>query len=254
MLVVGGSRRYTNTPAIVSLGSLRVGTDLVSVASPGRSADLSAARALNIVSQPLDGNHLRADHVPTIRRMADDADCLAIGPGLGTGESVSEAVREILDGFEGRSVVDADALHATADRPALLEGSVITPHSQEFEMLSRTVLEPTAEPERETVRRLADELECTVLLKGSDDRISDGDSVKLNTTGNRFMTRGGTGDILTGLVAGLIAQGAEPFQAAVKAAELNGRAGERAAEACGEGFLLEEMLAAVSELVGGGAR
>lgn len=255
VLVVGGSRTYTNTPAIVALGALRAGVDLVTVAAPGRSARIAPTFALNVVSEPLDGPHLAPDHVDTVLETAEDADCLAIGPGLGPAEETRDAVSAILDGYSGPAVVDADALHTAAKDPWVLgEETILTPHAAEFERIGGVQPGESLEERRKLVQEAAAELGCTVLLKGSTDIISDGTEVVVNATGTPYMTRGGTGDILTGIIAALRAQQVDPLPAAATAAEVNGIAGERALERSGPGFLLEEMAAAVSHVLGGGAQ
>ncbi len=252
VLVVGGSRRFTNTPAIVALGALRTGVDLVTVAAPERTARIAPTFALNTVSEPLDGDVLGPDHVDSVVAQAETADCLVIGPGLGDDEETREAVSAVLDGYKGSVVLDADGLHAASRDPWVLdEQTVLTPHAEEFKLVAGVHPgEETAE-RKEAVEEAAAELGCTILLKGPDDVISDGGDAVVSTTGNPYMTRGGTGDILAGIVAGLMAQDTQPFQAAVTGAEVNGAAGDRALDRHGPGFLLEEMIDAVAGIVGG---
>lgn len=251
VLVVAGSDRYTNTPAIVSLGSLRTGVDLVTAALPGRSSSITPGFALNIISEPLRGSYLEEKHTETVLELAEDVDVLAIGPGLGREPETMAAVRSIMEGYEGKVVVDADAIHAVAEEPEVLEEeTVITPHVGEFEVLTGGHPGETLEGRKDAVKEAAKDLGCTILLKGVEDIISDRDNLEVNTTGNPYMARGGTGDVLTGITAGLLAQSMDPFPAAVTAAEINGEAGEKALEENGPGFLLEDMLEEVSELLG----
>ncbi|MDY6766530.1 MAG: NAD(P)H-hydrate dehydratase [Candidatus Nanohaloarchaea archaeon] len=249
VLVVAGSCRYTNTPSIAALGALRTGTDLVTVAAPDRSARLAPSFALNIVSDPLDGLRLGPDHVDTVLERAGEADCLAVGPGLGRADATQDAVVDILDAYGGGAVVDADAIHAAADQPAVLEDCVVTPHAGEFDVLTGEHPGDTVDDRIDAVTQAADDLDCTVLLKGPQDVVSDGERTEQVDAGNPYMTRGGTGDVLTGAAAGLVAQGLDRFDAAVTAAQVNGEAGDRALEQHGEGFLLEELLDELAEVV-----
>ncbi|MDY6770039.1 MAG: NAD(P)H-hydrate dehydratase [Candidatus Nanohaloarchaea archaeon] len=252
VLVVGGSDRYTNTPGIVALGALRVGTDLVTAAAPGRSADATATAALNITSEPLDGPRLAAEHVDTVVELAGERDCLAIGPGLGRADATQAAVIDVLDRYDGPAVVDADAIHAAAGAPDVLEGCIVTPHAGEFAALTGEEPGDAVDDRADAAARAADDLDCTVLLKGPVDIVADGDRTERVDAGNPHMARGGTGDVLTGIAAGLVAQGRDPFPAAVTAAGLNGAAGDRALAAHGPGFLLEEMLDAVAAALSDG--
>lgn len=250
VLVVAGSARYTNTPAIVSLGALRTGVDIVTLAAPEPSARAAVTFALNIISEPLPGPELRPEHVDTVLEQAGEADCIAIGPGLGREAATQEVVIDILDAYSGRAVVDADAIHAAAQQPDVLgAGTVVTPHAGEFEALTGEAPGSGREERKQLVAEAAAELGCTVLLKGHDDVISDGEKTVINESGNPSMTRGGTGDILTGVAAGLLAQGLAPLPAAETAAAVTGAAGDRALEEHGEGFLLEEMLEQLSTVV-----
>lgn len=251
VLVVGGSARYTNTPAIVGTAALRAGTDLVTLAAPGRSADASATFALNLVSEPLDGDAFRPAHLDAVLELADRADVLAVGPGLGRRDRTRQAVRELLDATDLPAVVDADAIHAVADHHDLLKpGTVVTPHAREFETLTGTDPGADQEDRRAAVESAAADLGCTVLLKGAIDVISDGDRTATNGTGNPTMTRGGTGDALTGITAAIRAMGVDAFDAARAAAILNGAAGDEALAADGPGYLLEDLLRHLSTLLG----
>ncbi|MDY6766419.1 MAG: NAD(P)H-hydrate dehydratase [Candidatus Nanohaloarchaea archaeon] len=241
VLVVGGSRRYTNTPAIVGTAALRTGVDLVTVAAPERSADITASYALNTVTTPLPGDAFRSQHVDRVLDTTA-ADCLAVGPGLGRHQPVQEAVVELLERWDGPAVVDADAIHAAADTPAVLADTVVTPHTGEFESLTGETVSPDTAERRTAVEQTASAYSCTVLLKGAVDVISDGERTTAVEAGNPYMTRGGTGDTLTGITAGLIAQGRGGFDAAVDAAAVNGAAGDSA---------LKELLAHVSTVIRG---
>lgn len=250
VLVVGGSRRYTNTPAIVALGALRSGTDLVTVAAPDHSARIAPTFALNTVTEPLDGPALAPGHVDTVIELAERADCVAIGPGLGRADGTAEAVRSLLAELDAPAVVDADAIHAVADDPDVLDpDTVVTPHAGEFAALTGEELSDDVDRRRETVAAAARALGCTVLAKGPVDVISGGDRTVTNATGNPYMTRGGTGDTLTGITAALRAVDVAPVDAAHVAAHLNGAAGDAALAAQGAGFLLEELLAHLSEMM-----
>ncbi|MFB6076851.1 MAG: NAD(P)H-hydrate dehydratase [Candidatus Nanohaloarchaea archaeon] len=248
VLVVGGSHRYTNTPAIVALGALRTGIDLVTVAAPERSARVVPTFALNIVSKPLPGDHLGTGHVDTVTDLAETVDVIAIGPGLGRTEGTAAAVRDILaSGIP--AVIDADAIPAVASHPGRCEGNILTPHAGEFETLTGVHPGDDTGDREDAVTAAAAERDCTVLLKGPTDVISDGDRTATVTAGTPAMTRGGTGDVLTGIAAAVLARTGDPFDSARAAASLNGTAGEEAQTVHGDGFLIEEMIDSISQVL-----
>ncbi|TLZ88827.1 MAG: NAD(P)H-hydrate dehydratase [Methanobacteriota archaeon] len=159
-------------------------------------------------------------------------DAVAIGPGLGDASGTLEAIREAVRGIPLPMVLDADAIKAVAADPKCLVGkkAVLTPHSREFQLLSGKALPNAPEERAEMVRETAKALGVTILLKGHVDIVTDGVRLKFNYTGNPGMTAGGTGDVLCGLTAGLIAKGMAPYDAARLAAFTNGAAGDLAFE------------------------
>lgn len=250
VLVVGGATSYPNTPGIVALAALRTGVDIVRVAAPELAARRATETALNIMQEPLLGDELQRKHVDTVLDAADRSDVIVIGNGVGRAKASMAAVREIVDETDIPVVVDADGIHAVADDTSVLPAeSVMTPHGGEFKALTGDHPPRRVADRRQVVRDVAEELGCTVLLKGATDIVADGDRVETVAAGNPSMTRGGTGDTLAGLTAAFIALWNEPYTAAGAAAELNGTAGDRALEQYGEGYLLEELLDAVRDVV-----
>ncbi len=250
VLVVAGSGTYPSTAGITALAALRTGTDLVTIAAPGRAADISGSVALNIVSERLDGDKLLMSHSDTVLDLAARADSLVIGPGLGRIDTTQRAVRDILDRWDGPAVVDADAIHAVADHHDLLDAAtVVTPHRREFEALTGDDPGTDTDARRPAAERAAADLGCTVLLKGPVDIVTDGTDTRTNATGNPTMSRGGTGDSLAGITAAIRALAVDPVPAGHAAAALNGSAGDEALASDGPGYLLEEMLHHLSTLL-----
>src|SRR2546422_472019 len=145
-------------------------------------------------------------------------------------EGTLDAVKEIVRSVSLPLVVDADAVRAVASDPKCLVGkrAVITPHSREFQTLTGKVLPDAPEERAEIVREAARAFGATILLKGHVDIVTDGTRVKFNYTGNPGMTVGGTGDVLCGVVTGLMSKGMSPFDAARLGAFTNGHAGDLA--------------------------
>ena len=134
--------------------------------------------------------------------------------------------KKFLKKVDIKGVVDADAIYALKDRKIDLSKFVITPHTKEFEVLTGIKISDSLNENVKIVIEQAKKLNTTILLKGSVDIISNGKQTAINKTGNPYMTVGGTGDVLSGIVGGLIAQGNDLFESSCAAAYINGKAAE----------------------------
>lgn len=241
VLVIGGGP-YTGAPALSGLAALRAGGDLAEVATPESAADAVAGYGPDLIVTPLEGDRLSPEHLDALTASIAAADVLAIGPGLGDAEVTIEAARRLIEADVDRVVVDADALAALPDASPTAE-VIATPHAGEFAAMG---FQAPADWEAATsgVKTAAQELDATVLLKGRYDVASDGETVRVNRTGNPGMTVGGTGDVLTGVVAAL-AHRARPIEAAAVGAWANGGAGDRCLGEIGEGFLASDVVEAL---------
>ena len=243
LLVVGGSRKYSGAPALAALAALRSGCDLVTVAAPERAANIIASFSPDLITEPITGNCLNNWHTRAVLEMTKQADAVVLGGGLGRRSETMTFVQNLLARLEKPCVIDADAIHAVSANKKLLKSSfILTPHSGEFLTLTDHEPSQSIRERLEQVRLFSSHLDCTILLKGHIDVISDGKSVALNRTGNPFMTKGGTGDSLAGICGALLAAGLEPFRAACSAAYLNGLAGELASRELGPGLLASDIL------------
>ncbi len=240
VLVVGGGP-FTGAPALAARAALRAGADLVRVACPDAVADEVQGFAEDLIVHGVPGERLAPDHLDRILELAAGQDVVVIGPGLGDAAKSLELARRFLDEFDGRAVVDADALGTIPDVDTDAE-LICTPHQGELRRMGgRTVDDPD---EREgLIREFAGDLGHTVLVKGRYDVVADadGERTRLNRTGDAGMTVGGTGDVLAGTV-GAFAARTGPFSAAVAGAYVNGLAGEDAAKAYGDGLVATDLL------------
>ena len=225
VLVVAGSRGFSGAAVLCGRAALRGGAGLVTVACPRDVQDVVAAGNPCYMTAALPD---RAADLP-------GADVVAAGPGLGHAPNVAGLVRELVAGFAGPLVLDADALAAVA--PGALARpvpAVLTPHPGEFaRLVGRPVAEVQADREAMAVA-YARAWGVVLLLKGSGTVVTDGVRVFVNETGNPGMATGGSGDVLTGLIAALLGQRLPPFEAAALGAWAHGRAGDLAAEQFGE--------------------
>jgi len=172
-----------------------------------------------------------------------------VGPGLGEHYETLEAVRMLLSACDRPMVLDADALKAVAGDLDILKGrqGVLTPHHREMEILLKDKV--PAEERTGRAMDLASRTGWTVLLKGRVDVITDGTGVKLNRTGNPGMSVGGTGDVLAGITAGLLAKSAPGFKAARMSAFLNGSAGDLAFEKFSYGLMATDLLDRIPQVL-----
>jgi NAD(P)H-hydrate epimerase len=183
--------------------------------------------------------YIAAEAADDILALAQDATVVALGPGLGRSPELTKLVARLYREIERPLVVDADGLFALAESPGILERAaglrVLTPHLGEFVRFTR---QPPTEARRvEAAAHLADRDSrrgTIVLLKGHQTIITDGQRFALNRTGNPGMATGGSGDVLTGIITGLMCQGLEPFDAARLGAYIHGSAGDMAAENMGQ--------------------
>lgn len=229
VLVIGGGP-FTGAPALVGFGAMGIGVDLVHIATPALAATVVASYSPTFIVHPLVGHRLLREDLRQIQELTPRADVVAIGPGLGDADGTLDAIRDIVRNLSMPMVLDADALKAVAADPTCLTGKkvVLTPHSREFKILTRKTLPDVTEQRAEAVREAARSLGVTILFKGPVDIVTDGSRLKFNYTHNPAMTVGGTGDVLCGVTAGLLAKGMAPFDAARLAAFANGAAGDLA--------------------------
>lgn len=236
VLVVGGSWLYHGAPFLVSMAAMRTGVDLVYTAVPEKVATAIRALSPSLIVLPLPDYKLTSKSVDRIVRVLDDVNVAAVGPGLARGceKGLLKLVRLLV---ERNIAVVLDATALFSDVLLLLRGAraVVTPHAGEFRRLFGEEAGSTLEERVEKVLRVAKQHGLTVLLKGHVDVVSDGVEVVVNRKQplSSAMTVGGTGDVLTGVVAGFLARMVPPFHAAVAAAVANGYAGVAAAEKLG---------------------
>ncbi len=238
LLVIGGSDVFTGAPTLVALAAYRTGTDLVFVAAPERAAQAISSMSPNLITIKLPGENLALAHIRLLRDQLEKANAVAVGPGLGLNKQTISAVRKIVSlvlQSKKPLLLDADGLRAVGVvRKKLFDAStVMTPHAGEFQAVSGKPPSRDLKVRSLEVKSFASRSGGVVLLKGHTDVVSDGMRVKLNNTGNPGMTVGGTGDVLSGIVAGLMAQGVDSYRAAVAGAFINGAAGDLAEERFG---------------------
>jgi NAD(P)H-hydrate epimerase len=233
-LVVAGSRGFSGAACLAGMAAVRSGAGLVRLAFPAGIAPVVESRVIEAVKAHLPetttGTLARAA-LAALRDLLPDADALAVGPGISTEPEAAEVARELITLSPVPVVIDADGLNNIAGRLALLGSAraplVLTPHPGEFCRLSGVTPSEVNSNRIEVCRRFAAEHRVVLVLKGAPTVIGSPDGIVLvNPTGNSGLASGGTGDVLTGLLVGLLAQGARPLDAAAAAAFLHGLAAD----------------------------
>jgi ADP-dependent NAD(P)H-hydrate dehydratase / NAD(P)H-hydrate epimerase len=227
VLVIGGGP-YQGAPYLAGLGALRAGADIVRIASPAFEP------IPDLIYERLPGEQITEEHTEQLITLAEKADVVVCGNGLGT---ESHAVVQAVAPHCRKAVFDADALRLPL--PAARGETIYTPHAGEFARISgKSLPEDTAG--RARMARSAG-IRGTILLKGRTDIITDGTRVRFNRTGHPAMTVGGTGDVLAG-IAGALLHRIPAFEAACIAAYVNGKAGQQVAAERGEGMLASDLV------------
>lgn len=219
--VVGGAVGYTGAPVYAGEAAVRSGSGLVLVGVPLEIYPIVAARCSAAMAYPLP-----EDSVVALEKLAG-CNGVLVGPGLGRGQRARELVFRLLEQLECPVVLDADGINAAAEHIDRLKSrrapTVVTPHAVEFQRLGGDL----SLGREAAARHFAMWSGCVTVLKGPGTIVAAPDGwVRRNTTGSDALAKGGTGDVLAGMVLSLIGQGADPYDAASLAVWLHGRAGD----------------------------
>jgi ADP-dependent NAD(P)H-hydrate dehydratase / NAD(P)H-hydrate epimerase len=240
VLVVAGSQGKTGAAHLAAIGALRSGAGLVTIATPACCQAILAAMAPEYMTQalPETGDGLHADAVDRVLDAARDV--IAVGPGLGQASGTREFMQQLVDRATMPLVIDADGLNAFASDPDRLSGRegrdvIITPHPGEMARLVGMTTAEVQSSRLEIARNFAVAHHVYVVLKGHRTLIATPDEkVFINPTGNPGMATGGTGDVLTGVIAGWLAQLLDAEAACKLGVYLHGMAGDLAEADDGE--------------------
>ena len=251
MLLVAGSEGKTGAAALAADGAARIGAGLVSVACPAGLNDILEIKCTEAMTVPLPDTSergLAASAERVVLDLAAERSAVGLGPGIGRSAETLKLVGALVPRLRKPLVIDADGLFAFAGEPERLAGrrapTLLTPHPGEAGQLLGA---SPAEINRDRIaaaRTLAERAQAVVLLKGAASVAASPDGrVVVNPTGGPALGSGGTGDVLTGVATGLLAQGMEAFEAAALAAFVHGAAADRIAAASGSSGLVASELA-----------
>lgn len=250
VLIVAGSRGMSGAAILCGLGALRGGAGLVQVATPAEVLPIVASYnpCYLTAALPQDAaGRLAQAAEENVLDLAAKSDVLALGPGLGQSDAITHLVKVILEKAALPIVLDADGINALAklwtskpraerlQRPHPL---ILTPHPGELARLLQTTTAAVGQQREPLAVQFARERGVVLVLKGHQTLVTDGQRLYRNPSGNPGLASGGTGDVLTGLIAALLGQKLNAFEAAQLGVYLHGLAGDLARDALGEVSLI----------------
>ena len=252
ILLLCGSRGYTGAAYFAAMGALRTGAGLVFLGVPESIYAIEAVKLNEPVVFPLpeENGKLCSDAISDILERLPRMDAVLIGCGLGQSEGTLAVLKSVLENAKCPVVVDADGINVLKEHKDILRGrmhpTILTPHEGEFLRFGGSI----GEDRLASSAQFAMEWNCILVLKGHETIITDGNHHYRNKTGNPGMAVGGSGDVLAGMITGLLGQGIEPIRAAACGVWLHGAAGDLCAEALGQYAMLpSDMLEALPRLL-----
>jgi len=250
VLIIGGGRIYSGSPIFNAVAALRSGADLTMIITNRRTADIAANFSPDIIARPLDKD-LDIKHIEKIIALSKRFGSLIIGGGLSRNNKTYKAIKELIKKIDIPMVIDAEAIRAVAEDKKIIKNKkvILTPHIEEFKILTGESVKPEIKDRKEKVKKWAKKIGAVILLKGNVDVISDGEKVFLNETGSPFMTKGGFGDTLAGICGAMLARKISLFKSAETAALINGKAGEMAGQIYGEGLMASDIFEFIPKVI-----
>ena len=253
--IVAGSPGKTGAPALAGLGALRIGTGLVTVATPQSITPIVEAKLLEIMTMaiPETPKHLLGPKAcRTLLRFSQDKSAVAIGPGMGVASSITKLLSQLLPEIDAPCVLDADALNNFISHldvfSHMKHTPILTPHPGEMARLLATTSSKKVNEDRIGIaRKFATTYKVILVLKGANTVIANPQGeIVICPTGNAGMASAGMGDVLTGMISGLLAQGLAPWDAARVGVYIHGLAGDLGAHAIGEqGLIASDVISAI---------
>lgn len=238
VFVLAGSSGMSGAAYLTGMAAAKSGAGLVTVGTPSSLQDILAAKSTEIMTMGLCETKNRTLSIKALEKALDFAekcDSVAIGPGLSQDKDTQKFVWEFIKRCKTPMVVDADGINALAKKTEILRDTltpvVITPHPGEMARLLSTSLQKIQEDRVKSVKLAAKKFLCTAVLKGASTLIATvHDELYINPTGNPGMATGGSGDVLTGIIAAFLARGMAPYEAAIAGAYIHGLAGDFASK------------------------
>ncbi len=239
--VVAGSRGFTGAACLSSMAVLKSGSGLSYLCAPASLNVIYESQMAEVITWPFDNDkgYLSIKDIDKIKEKINEQSVVALGPGLGQAQETSELVLQLLKDLDKSMVLDADGLNICANHPESIINyrgeMVLTPHPGEFSRLTGLSIKEIQSDRIEWVRKYSKKWNQVLVLKGGPTLVGtpEGD-VYINPTGNAGMATAGSGDVLTGIIAGFISQGLGTYKAALAGVYIHGLAGDLAKDDMGE--------------------
>lgn len=254
VIVCGGSRGLTGAVCLSATAAIRSGAGYATVVVPAELEQIFEVKLTEVMSVgcPSREGRFRGAAEEQIVSACEGADAVVLGPGIGREPSLERLLRGLITRVSSPLVIDADAFQALAGGLALLSErrhpTVMTPHAGELALLLGTDAAQVAEHRLESALEAARVSKAVVVSKGDDTIVTDGDRIAINPYSTPGLATAGTGDILSGMVGGILARGVDPFEAACVAVKAHSRAGLAAVARVGiDCMIASDVLAAIPE-------
>jgi hydroxyethylthiazole kinase-like uncharacterized protein yjeF len=236
IFILAGSAGFSGAAVLCAEAALRSGAGLVTLGIPASlNNPIIKVKPAEVMTLPLpetkEGS-LSASAYRKIKEFSRKADIIAIGPGLSQNKATQALILRVISGIDKPMVIDADGLNALAKRlKCLKENAVLTPHPGEMSRLTGLTVAEIQKNRKKVAKDFANEYNVEIVLKGKNTVVADNkNNFYVNKTGNPGMAKGGSGDVLTGIIAAFLGQKMNRFQAAKYAVYLHGLAGDLAAK------------------------
>ncbi len=258
VLVIGGSPGLTGAVIMSAYSALRTGAGMVTAALPESLLPIVESQLMEVMTAPLSENTqgcISLEALPAIENLLGTASACVIGPGMSGYPQANAVLRYVLEHSGIPLVIDADGLNALQDDTAILKGRqvpvVLTPHPGEMARLTGMSIEEIQLNRLDIATHYAQEWGVTLVLKGNKTVIADpSGNIYINITGNPGMATAGSGDVLCGMISGLIAQGLKPQEAAIAGVYFHGLAGDLSKENKGErGIVAGDIIAVIPDII-----
>ncbi|MDB4439926.1 NAD(P)H-hydrate dehydratase [Planctomicrobium sp.] len=250
LMIVGGSTGMAGAVSLSGMSALRSGAGLVSLAVPESIVGSVSVMEPSYMTIPLKDDsygRISQEAIPVLNTKLAAMDSAALGPGLGRSSDLDRIVNQLYRTSELPLVLDADALNSLADQSEIISEHagprVLTPHPGEFGKLLGVDTSRVQRDRQALAMEFAAKNQLTIVLKGPETIVTDGEDCYVNQTGNAGMATGGSGDVLTGMIVSLIAQKMTPFDASVLGVYAHGLAGDLAAsELSQRGMIASDLI------------
>lgn len=251
--ILGGSQGMAGSCYLASSAALRVGAGLVYLLVPSSISEILQIKSCEQIIKTIDSYNLKYNKLifKQILGYLDDKNVLAIGPGMGQDPSLNELIGKIIDSFDGKIIIDADGLNAIAKDKSVLhkKNIILTPHLKEFSRLSGLSISEINADRIGIAKDFANKYGIILVLKSEETIVTDGNELYINKLGNPGMATAGSGDVLTGIIAGLLPMLGE-YDAARLGVYLHSLAGDLASyNLCEESLMASDITAYLPQAI-----